>query len=123
MSKDLTALHKKIDQLSAQILLLTEQAEKQERRNQDFDELKADLIPIGNQLVNLTIQELEEIGYRIAIYPVSALYTATKAVSRMLEKLKNDGTTQNCLEDMVEFPKFNELSGLKELRDLEKTFL
>jgi methylisocitrate lyase len=71
----------------------------------------------------LGMKELEEIGYRIAIYPVSALYTATKAVLRMLERLKNDGTTQNCLEDMVEFHKFNELSGLKELRDLEKTFL
>jgi methylisocitrate lyase len=71
----------------------------------------------------LGMKELEEIGYRIAIYPVSTLYTATKAVSRMLERLKNDGTTQNCLDDMVEFPKFNELSGLKELRELEKTFL
>jgi carboxyvinyl-carboxyphosphonate phosphorylmutase len=71
----------------------------------------------------LGAKELEEIGYRIAIYPVSALYTATKAVSLMLEKLKNDGTTQNCLENMVEFPTFNKLSGLEKLRDLEKTFL
>ncbi len=41
---------------------MTEQAESQQRRVREFDELKADLIPIGNQLVHLTIQELEEIG-------------------------------------------------------------
>ena len=41
---------------------LTEQAEIQQRRAREFDELKADLIPIGNQLIHLTINELEEIG-------------------------------------------------------------
>ena len=41
---------------------LTEQAEIQQRRAREFDELKADLIPIGNQLIHLSINELEEIG-------------------------------------------------------------
>jgi len=62
MDKDLALLHEKVDQLTTQMLILTEQAEVQQRRNHDFDELKADLIPIGNQLVNLAITELEEIG-------------------------------------------------------------
>ena len=62
MDKELAALHQKVDSLSEQIAILTEQAESQERRAQEFDELKADLIPIGNQMVSLTIQELEEIG-------------------------------------------------------------
>ena len=62
MDKELTTLHQKVDTLAEQMAFLTEQAESQQRRARDFDELKADLIPIGNQLVNLTIQELEEIG-------------------------------------------------------------
>jgi uncharacterized protein YjgD (DUF1641 family) len=62
MDKELTALHQKVDSLSEQITILTEQAESQGRRAQEFEELKADLIPIGNQMVSLTIQELEEIG-------------------------------------------------------------
>ena len=62
MDKELTALHQKVDSLSEQIAVLTEQAESQGRRAQEFEELKADLIPIGSQMVNLTIQELEEIG-------------------------------------------------------------
>jgi uncharacterized protein YjgD (DUF1641 family) len=62
MDKELTALHQKVDSLSEQIAILTAQAENQGRRAQEFEELKADLIPIGSQMVNLTIQELEEIG-------------------------------------------------------------
>ena len=62
MDKELKALNQKVDTLTERLTLLTEQAEIQQRRAQEFDELKADLIPIGNQLVNLTIQELEEIG-------------------------------------------------------------
>jgi uncharacterized protein YjgD (DUF1641 family) len=62
MDKDLTLLHSKVDQLTEQVAFLSNLAQDQQRRDQELDELKADLIPIGNQLVNLTIQELEEIG-------------------------------------------------------------
>lgn len=62
MAKDLTSLHQKVDQLSAQIEILTEIAEVENKRRQEFEELKDDLIPIGNQLVQLTINELAEIG-------------------------------------------------------------
>ena len=62
MDKDLTLINEKIDLLTTQISFLTEQAESQQRRAREFDELKADLIPIGNQLIHLTINELEEIG-------------------------------------------------------------
>ncbi|MGO9374867.1 MAG: oxaloacetate decarboxylase [Syntrophobacteraceae bacterium] len=65
---------------------------------------------------------LLEIGYKIIIYPVSSLYTVTKAVARTLQKLKNEGTTRNCMDDMVEFKEFNEMIGVQEQRDLEKTF-
>jgi len=62
MDKDLALINEKVDQIALQIAFLTEQAEIQQRRAREFDELKADLIPIGNQLIHLTINELEEIG-------------------------------------------------------------
>jgi len=62
MDKELNILGQKIDTLSEQMAFLTEQAESQGRRAREFADLKADLIPIGNQLVNLTIQEMEEIS-------------------------------------------------------------
>lgn len=48
MDKDIALLHKKIDQLIAQVEILTDHAEIEQRRRRDLDELKADLIPIGN---------------------------------------------------------------------------
>jgi uncharacterized protein YjgD (DUF1641 family) len=92
MTKDLTKLHEKIDQLSAQILFLTEQAENQQRRNQEFDELKSDLIPIGNQLVNLTIKELEEIGSEFALedllYLLKRVLRNTQLIQTMMDRVE-----------------------------------
>jgi len=62
MDKDLALINEKVDKITLQMAFLTEQAEIQQRRAREFDELKADLIPIGNQLIHLTINELEEIG-------------------------------------------------------------
>ena len=62
MDKDLALINEKVDQLTRQITYLTEQAEAQQQRVREFDELKSDLIPIGNQLIHLAIDELEEIG-------------------------------------------------------------
>ncbi len=62
MDKDLALINEKVDQITLQMAFLTEQAEIQQRRAREFDELKADLIPIGNQLIHLSINELEEIG-------------------------------------------------------------
>jgi len=70
----------------------------------------------------LTAKELEETGYKIVIFPVATLYAATKAVIRLLERLKEEDTTKNCLPDMLDFSEFNELIGLSRLRDLEKIF-
>jgi len=70
----------------------------------------------------LTAGELEELGYKIVIYPVSTLYAATKAAYKVLQCLKKDDTTMNCLQEMVAFSQFNELIGVEKVRDLEKTF-
>lgn len=71
----------------------------------------------------LTGQTLEEIGYKIAIYPVSTLYAATKAMQNLLETIKKDDTTMTYLDKMVEFPVFNEMIGVGQARTLEKTFV
>ena len=61
MDNDVALLHQKIDRLSMQVAFLSEQAKIQQRRQQEFDELKQDMIPIANHLIKLTIDELAEI--------------------------------------------------------------
>jgi uncharacterized protein YjgD (DUF1641 family) len=61
MDTNIDLLHQKIDNLTMQVAYLTEQAEIQQRRQLEFDELKQDMIPIANHMIKLTIDELAEI--------------------------------------------------------------
>ena len=70
-----------------------------------------------------TAENLFRMGFRIAIYPVAPLYTATKAITEMLTTLKETGDLRCCMKYEVDFPAFNEMIGLQELRALEKSFL
>lgn len=100
---------------------------------QSEDEIKAIAAKVSRPLLAnmvengktpfLTADELANIGYKIAIYPVSALYTATKAMMDILAVLHKTGTTAACREHMVAFPEFNALIGVPAERALEKTFL
>jgi uncharacterized protein YjgD (DUF1641 family) len=62
MDDTLVVLNQKIDILTEQVAYLTSQARDQQRRQQAFDELKDDLIPIANHMIKLSIDELAEIG-------------------------------------------------------------
>jgi 2-methylisocitrate lyase-like PEP mutase family enzyme len=66
--------------------------------------------------------ELQDLGYSIAIYPVSPLYSVTKSIMDFLESLKRDKTSSTSLDRMVDFPTFNKMIHLDEIRDLEKSF-
>ncbi len=52
---DLAPLLERLDRIEAHLA-------EQRRRQEELDELKRDLIPIGNQMVKLSIDELAEIG-------------------------------------------------------------
>ena len=93
MDKELTSLHQKVDTLTEQMAFLTEQAAAQERRSREFEELKADLIPIGNQLVSLTIQELEEIGTEFELddllYLLKRVLRNTNLILAMMDRFES----------------------------------
>ena len=92
MSKELTALNQKVDALTEQISFLTEQAQIQQQRAREFDELKADLIPIGNQIVNLSINELEEIGAEFELedllYLLKRVLRNTNLILAMMDRFE-----------------------------------
>lgn len=62
----------------------------------------------------LDAKELEEIGFKIAIYPVSALLVVTKRLQEVYATLlRGEGLAAN--EPRVTFQQYNELVGLPEL--------
>jgi len=61
----------------------------------------------------LPVNELARMGYKMVIYPVSALLTATKAVVDAVRVLRTDGGTDNLIEDrMVSLTDCFEIAGL-----------
>ena len=79
MENDLALLHQKIDALNEQVSFLTSQAEEQKRRQQAFDELKDDMIPMANHMIKLGIDELAEIGDE---FQIEDLFFLLKRVMR-----------------------------------------
>ena len=71
---------------------------------------------------NLTADELLKLGYRIAVFPLSALYGATFAMKEVLTELKKTGATKDTRRMMVTFNDFNNFVGLQKYIDLEKKY-
>jgi carboxyvinyl-carboxyphosphonate phosphorylmutase len=71
---------------------------------------------------NLSASELLQIGYKIAVFPLSAIYSATFAMRQVLTELKNTGATKEARNIMVTFRDFNQFMDLDHFRDLEKRY-
>ncbi|WP_312433333.1 isocitrate lyase/PEP mutase family protein [Lacrimispora sp.] len=68
-------------------------------------------------------QELEEIGYKIAIYPGTVMMAVSKTIAQVSGQLLKQGTSSAFLDQLITFKEFNERIHLQELRDMEKSFL
>ena len=63
----------------------------------------------------LSAQELERFGFKIVIFPASALLTAMQAVQQTLANLKQQGTTAHLVENMSSLQDCFEAVGLSEM--------
>ena len=60
----------------------------------------------------LKVEELESLGFRIAIFPASACSAAIKAIQGVLRELKEKGSTDGFTENMLPLKEMFELVGL-----------
>ena len=74
----------------------------------------------GGKTPPVPLSRLTELGYRIVIFPITALLTASLAVRHALEAIRRDGVPD--LSRMVPFPEFLDFIGLPEVRELEQRF-
>ena len=63
----------------------------------------------------LSAQELERFGFKIVIFPASALLTAMQSVQQTLNILKQQGTTAHLLENMTSLQDCFEAVGLSDM--------
>ncbi|HJS83410.1 MAG TPA: isocitrate lyase/PEP mutase family protein [Nitrososphaera sp.] len=71
---------------------------------------------------NLPAKDLLDLGYRIAVFPLSALYSATYAMQEVLTELKKTGATKQTRKLMVTFKDFNQFVDLNKFTDLERRY-
>jgi len=71
----------------------------------------------------LTTDQLQELGFRLAIYPGLERCAAGFAVREALRMLKRDGNTQSARARMLTFKEYNEVLKLPEVEEWERKFL
>ena len=76
----------------------------------------------GNETVALTAADLQEMGFSVVFYAVTTLFTAVKAVSDALLRLKVDGTPAAAASGMVSYADFSERIGLPFHKHLDDQF-
>ena len=90
---NLVELNQKLDRLVTQVEFLTEEAHRQKRRQQEWDELKDDLIPIGNDIFRLSVEQLEEVQQHAQIEDMLRLFKRllrnTRNLEQMLDQLES----------------------------------
>lgn len=92
----LAELNQKLDRLTTQVEFLTVEADRQKRRQREWDELKDDLIPIGNDIFRISVEQLEEIQQHVQIEDLLCV------VKRLLRNTRNLGEMLDQLESMME---------------------
>lgn len=70
----------------------------------------------------LPVSRLQELGYHLAIFPVSATYVMAKAVTELMKILKETGSTKDMIDQMIAFEDFNKLIGLPGIREMETRY-
>ena len=70
----------------------------------------------------LTAAQFQEMGYRMVIYPVSAMRVVIKAISELFTEIRSRGTQKRFLERMFTRDQLYELIDYREMLDLEKQF-
>jgi len=76
----------------------------------------------GGKTPFLTPSELEKMGYKIVIFPLSLMYSATFSMLECAKSLLKSETTNGIRNKMMVFEEFNDFMGLPEILNLEKKY-
>lgn len=77
----------------------------------------------GGKTPMLPVERLQQMGYRIAIYPSETQRAAIHAMRQALGLLKRDGTTEKMDDALTTFKERDKVVGLDEWQELEKQYL
>lgn len=76
----------------------------------------------GGKTPPVGFDRLRALGFRIVIFPISALLAATCAIADVLAQIRATGTPQEALQRLTRFDEFLAWIGFPEVRELERRF-
>ena len=76
----------------------------------------------GGKTPPVSHEFLRDLGYRLVIFPLSLLLTATAAMRQALREIKAQGSPLELLDSMLGFGEFLDFIGNSEIRELEHRF-
>ena len=76
----------------------------------------------GNETATLTLDEIEQMGFALALYPLSALFAAAGAIRDVLATLSKSGTTDALADRLLTYSEFSEVVRLGHYQDLDNRF-
>jgi 2,3-dimethylmalate lyase len=108
-------------------ILFIESPENQDemrRIGETFPEhpLIANMVEKGRTPV-LSKLELEQLGYKIAIFPVTSLLASVQAMTKVYEHFKDSGSSINNPVDLYDFGELSKLMGFEDVWEFEKRFV
>jgi len=77
----------------------------------------------GGRTPLISVQEAEKLGFKMVIFPLTALYSATKAMIDTLTILKEKRSAQDYLDKLVTFPEFAKIIGIDKYREMEDRYI
>lgn len=99
-----------------------ESEEEMRRIGSAFDvPLVANMVERGRTPV-LTRAELETLGYKIAIFPVTALLSAVQAMTGVYQALKEQGSSAGTTTPLYDFADLTKLMGFEDVWAFEKRY-
>jgi 2,3-dimethylmalate lyase len=97
-----------------------ETEDEMRRIGRSFDlPLLANMVEGGRTPV-LSEQALLEIGYKLAIFPVTALLAATQAMQAVYDNFKSQRSSAGLQQPVMPFPALTELMGFPQVYDFER---
>jgi 2-methylisocitrate lyase-like PEP mutase family enzyme len=76
----------------------------------------------GGKTPPVSLDRLTELGYRIVIFPLSALLAATGAMRRILQEIAQAGTPTAAMHELPTFAEFVDFIGLPQVHAAEQRY-
>ncbi|MEM4674877.1 MAG: oxaloacetate decarboxylase [Nitrososphaerota archaeon] len=106
--------------------IFIEAFENVEQMERAVKEVKAPLmlnLIEGGRTPLVSVSEAEKLGFKIVIFPLTALYAAVKAMLETLSILREKGSAQTYLDRLITFPEFAKIVEIGKFREMEDRYL